>query len=256
MWQVTPSTRGLWNWPIITHGLLLQTFTVSTTGAWITVSACDTNEQFRCFTFPDVQGKSHSNVSLRVLKLTRKEQSLPAFQMTVLAQRADVSTASNQWLEILNGRMRVRTIRRRARMRVYVWCATPKHILYNDSPARLNASKFFVTSWWPLSQSRNSISFIELKGSRICLLFAPYSHLCFFRSAFQFLSFISLQLFHSFHFSLTLFRFFFFVPYFLLSSFYSMSALLVFFLSAFLTFIRSVFLKEKLFSEVRSTPYW
>ena len=36
--------------------------------------------------------KFHSNVRLRVLKLTRTEQSLPAFQMTVLAQRADVST--------------------------------------------------------------------------------------------------------------------------------------------------------------------
>ena len=36
--------------------------------------------------------RSGINVRLRVLKLTRMEHSLPAFQMTVPAQRADVST--------------------------------------------------------------------------------------------------------------------------------------------------------------------
>jgi hypothetical protein len=77
--------------------------------------------------------------------------------------------------------------------------------------------------------------------------FRSISATVLFCSVFWFLSFTLLQLFH-FYLALSLFFFFMFlycISYFLLSSFYSLSILLAFYLSAFLTFIPSVFLNNR-----------
>lgn len=162
--------------------------------------------------------------------------------------------SSNQWLEFWTGGCGFEPFVGE-RACVCICDALRRSTFYKDSPARLNASKFSVTSWWSLSQSRNSTSFIELKDSHICSLSLHIRNCTFSVRSF----------FLSFHYScFILFIFFkpylFFLIFFLFHTSFSLHSifvvLLVFFLSAFLTFICSVFLKEKLLNQVPSTPYW
>lgn len=151
--------------------------------------------------------------------------------------------SSNQWLEFWTGGCGFELFVGE-RACVCICDALRRSTFYKDSAVRLNASEFFVTSWWSLSQSRNYTPLIELKHSFTSLLFSPYSHLSFSVRSFNFFLLFHYSCFIFFSLTLFLYFFLFFVPYFLLSSFYSLSVLLAFFLSTFLTFIRTVFLKK------------